>query len=163
SGKSRVVAETIVQAARRGWRVLLLAPTAPAIDVVLGRLAGCPEVLPVRLLGPDENAEALPGWLRSLTLQEQRRAFHHHAVQGASRARAQAEETCQRRQGEESLWPQLLPLADRHTELQQQLQNLQKRQAAVAGEVEREAAALPGADTGAQKGMPSGPFAADLI
>src|SRR5260221_350288 len=35
TGKTRVVAETIVQAARRGWRVLLLAPTACAWDTVL--------------------------------------------------------------------------------------------------------------------------------
>ena len=59
TGKSRVIAEVVRQATLRGERVLLLAPSAPALDRVLERL-GCRENLcPVRLLAPAESPEAL--------------------------------------------------------------------------------------------------------
>jgi hypothetical protein len=159
TGKSRVVTEAVVQAARRGWRILLLAPTAPAVDVVLERLAGCADVLPIRLLAADESASTLPPAVRGLTLPEQRRAFRASALAGARQARRLAEETCQRRLRDAAIWPQLPPIAERHTEVEARLRTLMQRTAAVSGEVEREAAALPSV----AKGSPSGPFAAELV
>ncbi len=159
TGKSRVVTEVVIQAARRGWRVLLLAPAAPAVDVVLERLGPCADVLPIRLLGLEENHEALPAWLRALTLPEQRRAFRERTLDGARRARQQAEETCQRRQREEDLWPELAALAERHSVLATRLDELAQRGAAIAGDVEREVSGMPTAG----KALPSGPFAAELI
>src|ERR1043166_907670 len=159
TGKSRVVTEVIVQAARRGWRVLFLAPTGPAIDVVLERLSGCAGVVPLRLLWPGENARSLPAGIAALTLAQQRRTFRAQAQEGACRARSQAEETCQRRQQEEAIWPQLMPIAGRQAALAARWAALEKRRAAIAGEVEREAAGLPA--TG--RGLPSGPFASLVI
>jgi hypothetical protein len=159
TGKSRVVAEAICQAARRGWRVLFLAPAAEAVDAVLERLADRPDVLPIRLLGPDESADALPAWLRALTLPEQQRAFQARSLEGARRARRQAEETCQRRRREEELWPELLRLAEQDATLGQRLDAVRQRQAEVPGQVEREAAGFPNIG----KGLPSGPFASELI
>src|SRR5437899_502081 len=66
SGKSRVLAEVVTQAAARGERVLLLAPAPAAVDRVL-ELAGTREVLcPVRCLGRDERPELLPEAVRAL-------------------------------------------------------------------------------------------------
>ena len=158
TGKSRVVTEVVVQAARRGWRILLLAPTAPAVDVILERLANCGEVLPIRMLAADEIADALPLAVRGLTLPEQRRAFRERTLAGARQARRLAEETCQRRLREASIWPQLPPLAERSTAVETRLRALMQRLAAVRGQVEREAGAVP--DAG--EGLSLGPFAAEL-
>src|SRR5437667_7085952 len=59
TGKSRVIAEIVRQAARRGLRVLFTSPTPAALDVVLDRLTDDSHVLPLRVLGRDEPAEAL--------------------------------------------------------------------------------------------------------
>jgi hypothetical protein len=159
TGKTRVVSEVIIQAARRGWRVLLLAPTAPAVDIILDRLAGCPDILPIRMLREDESAEALPPHVRGLTLAQQRKAVRDRTHDGARRARQQTEETCQKRRREESLWPEMLSIAGRHAALSDRLNALRRRQAEAAGEVEREASGLPFVN----KGLPSGPFAAELV
>ncbi len=137
---------------------MLLAPTAPAVDVVLERLAGCPEVLPIRLLGPEERAENLPAALRALTLPEQRRAFRERALAGARQARLQAEETCKRRQRDETVWPQLLPLSGQRLDIEERLRALNQRRAEVLAAVERAAVGLPGDDA-----KPSARFAAELL
>src|SRR5205807_866083 len=70
TGKSRVAAEIITQAAVRGERILLLAPTTAAIDRMLELTAGRPAVCPVRCLNRDEHPETLPPALRSLLFDE---------------------------------------------------------------------------------------------
>ncbi len=146
TGKSRVVTEVIAQAGRRGWRVLLLAATAPAVDVVLERLAGCADVLPIRLRTTPAEAESLSPALRALTLGEQRRALRERSVAGAAQARRDAEELLRRRAGQEQVWPQLVPLGEQIGGLQDRLQHQRQRLAEIGGEVEREAASQPAAD-----------------
>jgi hypothetical protein len=68
TGKSRVIAEVICQAARCGMRVLLAAPTAAALDIVLERLAGDEAVVGLRCLGRGERTEALPPVAAARTL-----------------------------------------------------------------------------------------------
>src|SRR5207302_11398509 len=60
SGKSRVIAEVVTQAAARGERVLVLAPTPAALDRVLERLGRHEALCPVRCLGAGEAPDALP-------------------------------------------------------------------------------------------------------
>src|SRR5205085_12652265 len=59
TGKSRVAAEIVAQAAGRGERVLLLAPTAAAVDQVLGQVGGRETVCAVRCLAREETVEQL--------------------------------------------------------------------------------------------------------
>src|SRR5207302_5930792 len=85
SGKSRVVAEIISRATARGERVLLLAPTAAAIDRVLEWVASRDVVFPLRCVDRDENVAALPMSIRTLTFAERARCLTAHALECARR------------------------------------------------------------------------------
>src|SRR5205823_3829098 len=109
------LAEIARQVARDGGRVLLLAPSAASVDVVLQRLAGRPEVFPIRFLDPEETAEALPAEVRGLTLAEQQQTFRERTLLGARQAHELAEEACHRRQREDACWPPLAQTAERYS------------------------------------------------
>src|SRR5262245_62226062 len=70
TGKSRVVAEIVTQAADRGERVLLLAPTPAPVDRVLEAVADRPALCPIRCPGRAEAVEDLPEASRGFTLAE---------------------------------------------------------------------------------------------
>src|SRR5205085_1634667 len=73
----------VTQAAARGERVLLLSPTAAALDRVL-EFAGRREVLcPIRCIGRDERAETLADWVRPFTFEERVRGLRETAVKAA--------------------------------------------------------------------------------
>jgi hypothetical protein len=55
TGKSTVITELVMQLARRGERVLLLAPMHVAVDEVLGRIADQPGVFAMRIAGDDRK------------------------------------------------------------------------------------------------------------
>ncbi len=124
TGKSRVLAEIIRQAARRGWRTLLLAGHTASLDVVLERLVGKTEVLALRLLEAAEKLESLPVWLRGLTLDEQKKAFCERVQAGARGNRDQVEAACQRYGEQGPLWLELQACADRCRQLQARRQRL---------------------------------------
>ncbi|HEV3203922.1 MAG TPA: AAA domain-containing protein, partial [Gemmataceae bacterium] len=70
TGKSRVVAELVVQATAREERVLLGALTSAAIDRVLEMVHAHEEVSAIRCLAPEEGIENLPPFSRALTFAE---------------------------------------------------------------------------------------------
>lgn len=142
TGKSRVVAEIIRQAARKGERILFLAANAAALDCVLEQLAQEDYLFPLRCLEPHENRADLPLPVRRFTIEEQRRALHEQLWPKICQAQAQAESICQRRQQEEALWPQLEELADQIALLQKKLTALQQRRETIPGAVHQEGAAL---------------------
>lgn len=118
TGKSRVLAEIIRQAASRGWRTLFLAGHTASVDVVLERLQGTPEILAVRLLEGTEKPDALPDWLRGLTLDEQKKAFCRRVESGALGNRERVETACRRMSEQTPLWADLESCALRWTALQ---------------------------------------------
>lgn len=67
TGKSRVVAEIVEQAARRGERVLVVSTTAAATDRFLELIEKRDELYPVRCLEKDEAANELPLPSRGVT------------------------------------------------------------------------------------------------
>jgi hypothetical protein len=85
TGKSRVLAELLAQAAARGLRTLLLAPAPAATDRALAQVAGRSDVLAVRCAEPGEDAETLPPALAGLTVAAQ-------AARLAQRARERAQQ-----------------------------------------------------------------------
>ncbi len=97
TGKSRVIAEILLQAARRGERVLFVAPAAAALDRVLEQLAGNDAVCAVRCPAGDEVFDALPACIRRQTVAERQRYFQEHTLptarQAADAARTRWEET----------------------------------------------------------------------
>src|SRR5205809_1497409 len=80
TGKSRVAAEIVTQAAARGERILLLAPTTSAIDRVLELTGSRPAVCPVRCLNRDEHPETLSPALRSLLFDERAQSLKEGSV-----------------------------------------------------------------------------------
>src|SRR5207247_1130973 len=107
TGKSRVVAEILLQAAQRGWRVLLLAGHTASLDVILQRLVGRAESFVLRCLDALEKPESLSAGVRAFTLEEQKRAFLERVVAGARGNHEQAESACRQRRGQESFWAEL--------------------------------------------------------
>lgn len=141
TGKSRVVAEILIQAAFRGLRVVFLAPRAPAIDLVLEQIGRHVAVFPLRCLESGENAESLPPLIRSMAFAE-RLAKVREAVPGAFESRQAAEERCQRRLSEEPTWEALRELASLGENLEGRREELRQLQARVPGEVSGEAATI---------------------
>ncbi len=130
TGKSRVVAELVTQAAARGERVLLVAPSTAALDRVLELLPANDILCPVRCLGPDERPEELSSTARASTFAERVRTLRETALAEVVRARASAEQRCQRQRLEEAAWPRLEHLAGQYDRLGADL-------AALAGQRDR--------------------------
>lgn len=159
SGKSRVVAELLTQASRRGWRCLFVADTPPALDVVLQRLVGRQDVLALRFPDNGEDIASLPAWLRGFTPAEQQQAFLERALADARASLARAEALSHRRTEEAAGWAELHALARRAATQRAEQAALAARQLQIEAEIEREAEGLPLPS----RGLPSGPFAAELV
>ena len=154
TGKSRVVAEIVTQAAARGERVLLLARSAAALDRVLELVGSCDEVDALRLLAPDECPEGLAPAVRARTPAERLRQLTGHRLPEARQAAALREQRCRRLRQDEPVWNRLVEIADRLEQLHENLEALARRRPVIPVEVEREAAGEAG-DSG-------GPFRTDF-
>ena len=145
SGKSRTAAEIAALAAARGERVLLLAPTAAAVDCVLERLEGRDGVCAVRCPAPGEKAEALPTGLRRLAFEERLRSFREQTAPAAKREAEEAERRLALRRDDEAVWVELEDLARRLEALSDDKRGLTAAQAGLEHAVEAEASAADGA------------------
>jgi hypothetical protein len=150
TGKSRVVAEIVTQAALRGERVLLLASTAAAIDRVLEQVAGRDPVCPIRCLSREERGAPLPPAIAALTFAERLRSLRELSAESARQAIAGAEQRSQRLRQDEPIWSRLDELAGHHRQLDEQIETLHQRRSELAGAIEQEATAAeaPGAGAG---------------
>jgi hypothetical protein len=131
SGKSRVVAEILCQAAARGERVLFLAPGAAALDHVLAALARRETVCPVRCLAPEETAERLSAEIRGMLLDSRVRHFREHTVPEARAAAAAARQRLDDLQRDEATLQRLDRLAADRAAVAARLTDLDRRQAAL--------------------------------
>ncbi|MCS6976419.1 MAG: AAA family ATPase [Gemmatales bacterium] len=150
TGKSRVVAEIIAQAAWRKQRVLLTAARPAALDACLERLHG---VLAVRLLGPQEDADQLPEVSRRLLLGHQAERLNRQLADHARQLGSQETEQNRAMQEEARLLVQMRSLAVRRRELDQQRNRLIEEKAGIREVVETEAAQ---ADAGGLLSSPEG-------
>jgi hypothetical protein len=137
TGKSRVVAEIITQAAARGERVLFLAPHAAALDVVLAALTGREAVCPLRCLERDErdNPELIPAAARACTLEGRLRRLQEETLPRARQEGDAADRDHRQHLDEGSFWERLRELAEQHGQLQQQLAALRAGRARVPDQV----------------------------
>jgi hypothetical protein len=138
TGKSRVVSEIVCQAAARGERVLLVAPTAPAIDRVLEAVGTRDVLCPVRCLDRDEVPEKLPPAIRALTFSERVRHLAEHARRQAAAEVQAGEQRCVRLRKDEAAAADLEELAERWLQLEAQARTLQERWEGVPAEIEAE-------------------------
>jgi hypothetical protein len=146
TGKTRVVAEIILQAALRGERILFLAPTTAALDGVLQRLGTRSAVCPIRCLAPGESPEALPAGIARMTLAERLRSYQDNTVPAARAARDRARQACEARLREQSVWTRLDELAGQHEQLAERLRMLTERRAGLAQEVDHATTPPAGGD-----------------
>ncbi|HYV37676.1 MAG TPA: AAA domain-containing protein [Gemmataceae bacterium] len=144
TGKSRVIAEIVTQAGKRGDRVLLLAAHPAALDRVLEQVASRDSVCPIRCVGPEEHIAQLPPAIRALTLEERAAAVRTQTLRTARETRQTADLECARRRHEEPLWSQLEQLADTLARVGEQLAQNEANLANVETEVTREVEAASG-------------------
>ncbi|MGH7168972.1 MAG: AAA domain-containing protein [Gemmataceae bacterium] len=137
TGKSRLVTEIILQAAERGERILFLASTPAALDIVLERLSTNPAVCPIRCLAKDEQANSLPAAIARLTLPERLRSYQESTLPAARAARDSATGALDARLRQQAHWARLAELSEQYEQLAEQVRILTERRDGVAGEVER--------------------------
>jgi hypothetical protein len=158
SGKSRVVAEIVVQATARGMRVLLLAPTGAALDRVLMLIAGTESVCPARCVGTEESLEALAPAIRVLTVPEQARFLREQSQTRARAALADNANRYRQWQGQETVWPRLDDLVSRARRCEGEIETIDRQCSECAGAVELDAGESEAAAATAD-GRPASVFA----
>jgi hypothetical protein len=122
TGKSRVAAEVIAQAAARGERALLVAASPAGLDRTLELLADRPGVRPLRLVGRDEtNPESQ--W----TLSAQTRRWREATAAGARARLEAARARSGRRAAEAPVFDQLADLAEQWRRVDARRQELNAR------------------------------------
>ncbi|MFN4260568.1 MAG: AAA domain-containing protein [Gemmataceae bacterium] len=138
TGKSRVAREIIVQAARRGERVLVLAPHAASLRYLCERLATCPDVFAVRCLEREERLADLSPVEASLTFAERLRHIQEQSLLQTRRQIIDLEQLQHRWDRDEPLWSILEELATRWQHLEGEARRLTKQRDAVALEIQHE-------------------------
>lgn len=142
TGKSRVVAEIVIQAIARGERVLLIAPCSPPLDHVLELVGANEAIYALRCLERGEAPEVLPRAVQPLTFVAQARALSEESAR-ASQALFQAEHRrVERLRKTASAWDCFAELARRRHELGDQREALRQRRADLPTAVEQAALAL---------------------
>jgi hypothetical protein len=139
TGKSRVLAEIVAQAARRGQRLLLLAPHPPDLDRVLELVAGREAVCAVRCLDRGEKPEDLPPNLRGLLLEERLRTLREQVGGNLRRELELAGERIRLLQQNEAALARLRELALAWQNLEAVSEDLQNKRVEIAEQVQREA------------------------
>lgn len=143
TGKSRTAAEIVVQAARRGERVLLLTATPAGLDRILGHIGRVDGICALRCLHPGESVETLPECVRPFTFAERARDLSEGAVQAARSQAAAAEHAVARFHEEEVRWQRLAAIAENLAAVESRAAKLSGQQSHLAEEVDHAWAALP--------------------
>jgi hypothetical protein len=136
TGKSRLLAEIIVQAAKRGDRILFLASTAAALDCVLERLGTHAAVCSLRCLAADEDSATLPAPIARLTLAERLRSYQETTLPAARAARDAALGARDARLRERGQWPRLEQLAEQYERVAERVRDLTEKRDRIPAEVE---------------------------
>ncbi len=124
--QSHLISQIIVQAVRKGLRVLHVARKSRALDAVLEKLVSHEEIFAFRCLFPRESLEDLPASIRGLTFLERSRVLRERAWNCATNALKRSHEELQKFQKGESVWPRILTLFEHGKEVTRQQQTLQE-------------------------------------
>jgi len=153
TGKSRVVAEIVTQAALGGERVLLVSMTPAAIDRVLEQVGTRPALCPLRCLGKEERVEELPAALAALTFARRVKQLTEQSLQGSCREAEAARQRLERLKHDEPVLAKCREMAEQHDQLEKQETELADLRSRLAGAVEAMASRFeadrnsPGDDT----------------
>ena len=95
TGKTRVISEIVQQAARKGWKTLLAAPTHIAVDNVLEKIGLKDDVSPIRCVR-EEKSPDLSDYIRQFTYKERVELLPNHAIARVKQDIAQLDQEEQR-------------------------------------------------------------------
>lgn len=133
SGKTRVAAQILLDAAKAGQRVLFVATRAVTLDAALSHLVAKPEAFVLRYLAADETASRLPAALQPFTLSHRQQAFNEQTKRAAEQLLAQANGVAVKDDG--STWIRLSEVVKQAAELAEACACQEKRQAEIEVQV----------------------------
>jgi hypothetical protein len=139
SGKSRVVAEIIVQAAQQGQRVFLLGTTPAALDRILELVGDLDILCPIRCLDSGETPEQLPPASRASTFVERLRQLSEQPLQAAREELTQLQAQGRRCRERLAVLDRLHSLAAQLRANRERIAALEQTALSVADQVMREA------------------------
>ena len=145
TGKLRVIAEILRQAARRCEQTLLVAPSTAAIDQALANLGRADDVYALREVGANEDVAKLLPAIRAMTFSERSRAVREDTLQLARAEVANLENKLRRRSEQEILWEGLEQLVEQREQGLRRLGELSGQRGQLPRLLEAEATA---AETG---------------
>jgi hypothetical protein len=149
TGKSRVVAEIVTQAALAGQRTLLLASHTAALDRVLEQVGSRLVLFPIRCLAPRERLEELPPEIRSLTFEQRIQHLQQTARKAACQQVAKEEHRRERLGQSDAVWKRLQELAEQCEQLAAAREQLVKERGHIPDQIETEARDMESSGKGA--------------
>jgi hypothetical protein len=142
TGKSRVIAEILHQAAKRGERTLVLGRTAASADHLLELVERDADILTLRCLAPGETAEQLPRASRAATAPERVCELGRRGLEAARAARDTCANECAALRQLAPVWAHLREIADRLDQLTIESEGATQRLVLIAEEVEHDAVTM---------------------
>ena len=132
--------------------MLLLAPTAAAVDCVLEGLDGRDGVCLARCLSAGERAEALPPGLRGSSSRNVCGSFREQTLPAARQASEEAVHRCTVRRNDEGIWAGLEDLARRRETLAEESRRLADDLGRLEAEIDTRGVPVSGRTVGPAEG-----------
>ncbi|GIW81170.1 MAG: hypothetical protein KatS3mg105_2977 [Gemmatales bacterium] len=144
TGKSRVVTEVVTQAASRGERVLLVAPSHSAVDRILEAIGERSAINAVRVMGANFPRDRLPVGIRNMLCQEKLESLADHALRHARETLAEISRRLNKLTSQHAAAERMEPVARNYETICARIGSLDEQRERIEDEVRREAEGVAG-------------------